>query len=741
MSKRFFGFKVSVSAGWVAIFVATFCFSALAQPLGGKIGVNVEDASSGARGKTWVDLSKGSQYPFVVGQYGTATPIDANGFPTTDAEVYFANYQIVAEWTSFIDDPQTRRINLAGTYKLSFKGQADLSGFESLTFANKVYDSATNTTTADVTVPNSARVISIVFSNSKRTPQSAVNTGITDYRLISPGFPANTTQIFTNELTIALKPFRTIRFLNWDSVNNNDPVFPQVTNWSDRHLPTDASQDKVGKKFGVAWEYMILLCNQTNKDLWINIPASATDDYVRQLSLLIRDGNAFTGGKGLKPNLKIYVEHSNEVWNDGFTQKVYNQAATQAELTAGNSPLNNDGETNIAELSRRRHAKRTREFLNIFAQTFGTTEINSRIRGVYAHEIASFAEIQRVLNWMNTTYGPPRNYFYSVAVNPYFTWFNAFGGTIPNILQSFRDQATSNAVLTNSLIPILRTYNLKMTAYEGGTISADFAPFGQASAVGNGILAERTADMRDIVKFAVKDKWFDLDRDVMDSYNYFTLSSAFTRFGCYGLVEDFANMNTPKYLAMTDLLGNGTDLPDDWVSEDVGNTLSGSAAFNAGTFTVRGGGNGVWNTKDDFRYVYKFLGIRPNLTVTARVASLDNTSSSAKAGLMIRTSFADNTSEASVSLTPSNNTTFQLRAATDKDTQTVNGITAQAPYWVRLQKRGSSISGYVSADGVNWIKTGNAKIVIGAKVTAGFFVASQSRNLISQATFDNVSIR
>ena len=32
-----------------------------------------------------------------------------------------------------------------------------------------------------------------------------------------------------------------------------------------------------------------------------------------QLALLFRDGNSFTGGKGLNSNLNIYIEHSNEV--------------------------------------------------------------------------------------------------------------------------------------------------------------------------------------------------------------------------------------------------------------------------------------------------------------------------------------------------------------------------------------------------------------------------------------------
>jgi len=34
-------------------------------------------------------------------------------------------------------------------------------------------------------------------------------------------------------------------------------------------------------------KYVALLANQAGKDIWINIPASATDDYVRQLATLL----------------------------------------------------------------------------------------------------------------------------------------------------------------------------------------------------------------------------------------------------------------------------------------------------------------------------------------------------------------------------------------------------------------------------------------------------------------------
>ena len=58
---------------------------------------------------------------------------------------------------------------------------------------------------------------------------------------------------------------------------------------------------------GVPYEDMIELCNEAQKDMWINIPALATPQFVQSLAQLI-----YTD---LDPNLNVYVEYSNETWN------------------------------------------------------------------------------------------------------------------------------------------------------------------------------------------------------------------------------------------------------------------------------------------------------------------------------------------------------------------------------------------------------------------------------------------
>jgi len=105
-----------------------------------------------------------------------------------------------------------------------------------------------------------------------------------------------------------LKPYTFIRFIDWGSVDQPD-VMKRTVDWSDRRLPTDNHND--GST--IAFEWMIDLCNRLNKDAWICIPNRANDTYVEELAKLFY--------KTLKPNLKCYVEYSNETWNTLFYEQ------------------------------------------------------------------------------------------------------------------------------------------------------------------------------------------------------------------------------------------------------------------------------------------------------------------------------------------------------------------------------------------------------------------------------------
>ncbi len=74
----------------------------------------------------------------------------------------------------------------------------------------------------------------------------------------------------------------------------------------------DAANLGPGLPVGVPLEIMIELANQVGADPWFNIPHFATNEFVREFAAYVRDN--------LDPELNVYFEYSNEVWNSSFSQ-------------------------------------------------------------------------------------------------------------------------------------------------------------------------------------------------------------------------------------------------------------------------------------------------------------------------------------------------------------------------------------------------------------------------------------
>lgn len=135
---------------------------------------------------------------------------------------------------------------------------------------------------------------------------------IRNIRVIRPGFETSYKEQPWNPLYLErLEPFQNLRFMDWQKTNGS-----MLNSWNDRTRPSSYTQTR---DQGVALEYMVHLSNTLQKDLWICIPHRADDEYVRQCARLLRDS--------VDPELKIFVEYSNETWNSAgaFPQTVYVQ--------------------------------------------------------------------------------------------------------------------------------------------------------------------------------------------------------------------------------------------------------------------------------------------------------------------------------------------------------------------------------------------------------------------------------
>jgi hypothetical protein len=344
-----------------------------------------------------------------------SAPVDAAGWPTRD-------------FGSVILDPAGGIPD--GSYALSFTGQARkiLPVACAASIQNVAYNPATNTTTATVTVSGQSQ-LDLAFTGTQRTAGSPLNSGLTNVRLMMPVSPGSSTSYdpsvtFNSAAESLLGQFTTIRFMDYTATNGS----PQV-NWSDRPLPS-AAQFRAGP-----WEYAVQLANETGKDMWINVPEQATDAYITNLANLINYGsdgtNPYTGPQaqpafpGLNPNLKVYVEFSNEVWNYAFPQAGQNLNAAVAEVAAGNSPLNYDGTTNQYNWAERRVANRTVAISNIFRSVFGSGQMTTRVRPVLEWQYGNANDTAgQALNFINNDYNNADGRYHVSTPHPvsYYIW-------------------------------------------------------------------------------------------------------------------------------------------------------------------------------------------------------------------------------------------------------------------------------------------------------------------------------
>jgi hypothetical protein len=210
-------------------------------------------------------------------------------------------------------------------------------------------------------------------------------------------------------------------------------------NWADRVLP-GGNQYQAATGYGwegkgASWEYAVQLANETQTDMWINIPVNASPDYITKVADLIRYGsdgtNPYTSPQanpvyqGLDPNLKVYVEYSNEVWNPVFSQSQANASGAMAEVRAGGSPLNYDGSTDASVWAQRRVAEKIVQISNLFRGVFGDAQMGSRLRPVLEWWGGSFNQTAaNALNFLNNYYDNADGINHVSAPHPvnYYVW-------------------------------------------------------------------------------------------------------------------------------------------------------------------------------------------------------------------------------------------------------------------------------------------------------------------------------
>ena len=191
-------------------------------------------------------------------------------------------------------------------------------------------------------------------------------------------------------------------------------------------VPTDALP--AGIPTGVPISVLVDLANQVGADPWFNIPAQASDDYVRQFAEYVRDN--------LEPGLVARFEYSNEVWNGQFEQFTY---ANEKGLELfgdefGDFPVNFY------------YGYRSAQILDIVNEVFGD-EAPTRVNGILATQTVnigvleqSLAGVELYLEDSGQQNLEVNDLFDTVAVTGYFGPVITEGSVdFPGHLQFYRD--------------------------------------------------------------------------------------------------------------------------------------------------------------------------------------------------------------------------------------------------------------------------------------------------------------
>jgi len=130
---------------------------------------------------------------------------------------------------------------------------------------------------------------------------------IRNIRVIMPGYESKYTENpWHPDFLCRWSGVTCIRLMDMMRTNNSN----QIT-WQDRPQLNDASYVKKG----VPVELLVDLANRLKTDVWFCMPHQADDVYIKSIATIVKNT--------LSPNLKAWIEYSNEVWNRGFLQYTY----------------------------------------------------------------------------------------------------------------------------------------------------------------------------------------------------------------------------------------------------------------------------------------------------------------------------------------------------------------------------------------------------------------------------------
>lgn len=338
-----------------------------------------------------------------------------------------------------------------------------------------------------------------------------------------------------------LEPFETLRFMDWMEANLSD-----VVTWDDRAQLSDATyfagSDRDDFHNGIAPEYMIELSNTLDANAWFNMPHQADESFVRNFAELVRDT--------LDPELTIYVEWSNEIWNyaNGFDASRW----IQEQLT-----LPENAEMNRFEFS----ASQIQEDFAIWEEVFAGQE--DRLVRVVAGQQANPNVLASLLASMDGNFDAISVTAYAGLRQDQLATFDEFT-TADEIIDSLLEVSvpwslehlTEHQVLADQYSQILGR-EIDLVTYEGGSHPSAYNSPAQ-DAAHEASLSPRMYDVYQTLLNGAEQIGVDLYNQYV-----FTGGGAPARWGDWGLLHtmDQPLEDSYEYQSILDFINSNSPVP------------------------------------------------------------------------------------------------------------------------------------------------------------------------------------
>ena len=540
------------------VVIATVLSFATSQPL--SEGTNIDGIADYSSTLAFVDVTKQSRaWGSLSSPWDSNCSVDASGWPN---QTDFGNVFV----TLLGDITDTHTPLVTGDWLIQFTGQATVIPHPvmgpNVYISNVSYNAASDTTTATLNITNTTirncNCIMLGFANA-----STVNygPGLRNIRVLQPNYTMDQVNNFSTPLLNLLSRFSLFRFMDWAKTNGN-----MISEWNQRTLPSSYSY---AGSYEVPWEVIFTLANTLQKDAWINIPINASDDYILQLALLTK--------QYVNPNLHVYVEYSNEVWNFGFSQYRVNLEAANYSVYNGDpyhfNASNLPGNNNPGYWIIYRYVWFTNKIATIFKSVFGNDNVGKDkfIRPVFCWQEGGGESQELGFLYLETQLNMyPSELLHSICLAPYITIGDAAENdpdlTVDEVIEGWQSYAANISIAgpydvggPNYLASFAATctyYGIYCQAYESGPDTV------QGIDAGGPLYAKANASIdpriTPIITNYIRD-WHSYGQQ-MYPMNYFTAGAGplQDKYGIYSILYNMNIMDSPKLDGINYAIFNGS---------------------------------------------------------------------------------------------------------------------------------------------------------------------------------------